>query len=236
MHVSRSPTARWTSAAATAESTPPDSAQMTLPSEPTSRACSSTRRRISATVDSMKLAGVHEGVMPATPTTKLRRTSRPCGVCATSGWNWMPYRLRGDVHESREWRRVGLRRGAEALRQRRDRVAVAHPHGLRPVEAREQAVLDADRDRRGPVLALRGRLDVAAELARHELGAVADARGPGCGRSRSPGPASGRRRRTPSSARRTGSRRPRRGAPAPRGTCRGGAAPSRRSARARGAR
>ena len=35
MHVSRSPTAGWTSAAATAESTPPDSAQMTLPSEPT---------------------------------------------------------------------------------------------------------------------------------------------------------------------------------------------------------
>ena len=67
---------------------------MTLPSEPTSRAWSSTRVRISATVDSMKLAGVHVWVMPATPTTKLRRTSRPRGVCATSGWNWMPYRFR----------------------------------------------------------------------------------------------------------------------------------------------
>ena len=37
MQVSRSPTARWTSAAATAESTPPDSAQMTSPSEPVAR-------------------------------------------------------------------------------------------------------------------------------------------------------------------------------------------------------
>src|SRR4030067_82105 len=59
MHVSRSPTARCTSAAATAESTPPERAQMTLPSDPVPRACASTRALIAATVDSMKLAGVH---------------------------------------------------------------------------------------------------------------------------------------------------------------------------------
>ncbi len=67
---------------------------MTLPSEPTARAWASTRARISATVESMKLAGVHDCASPATPTTKLRRTSRPWGVCATSGWNWIPYRWR----------------------------------------------------------------------------------------------------------------------------------------------
>jgi hypothetical protein len=42
----------------------------------------------------MKLAGVHVGLAPAIPTTKLRSTSRPRGVWTTSGWNWMPYRLR----------------------------------------------------------------------------------------------------------------------------------------------
>ena len=68
MQVSRSPTARWTSAAATAESTPPDRAQMTSPSEPVAAAWASTRVRISATVDSMKLAGVQVGAAPAMPT------------------------------------------------------------------------------------------------------------------------------------------------------------------------
>src|SRR5664280_310144 len=94
MQVSRSPTARCTRRAATAESTPPESAQITRPSPPDSRACASTRERISAIVDSMKLAGVHVGRAPAIPITKLRSTSRPRGVCPTSGWNWIPYRPR----------------------------------------------------------------------------------------------------------------------------------------------
>ena len=67
---------------------------MTRPSEPVAAAWASTRSRISATVCSMKLAGVHVGEAPAMPTTKLRRTSRPCGVWTTSGWNWIPYRFR----------------------------------------------------------------------------------------------------------------------------------------------
>ena len=67
---------------------------MTLPSEPVARAWASTRSRMPATVVSMKLAAVHDGSTPAMPVTKLRRTSRPRGVCTTSGWNWMPYRLR----------------------------------------------------------------------------------------------------------------------------------------------
>ena len=90
MQVSRSPTARWTSVAATAESTPPESAQMTLPSEPVARAWASTRSRMRSTVESMKLAEVQSGLAPAMSNTKLRSTSRPRGVCTTSGWNWMP--------------------------------------------------------------------------------------------------------------------------------------------------
>ena len=86
MQVSWSPMARCTSVAATAESTPPDSAQMTCPSP--------TRSRISATLLSMKFGGVQVWRAPAISTTKLRSTSRPIGVCTTSGWNWMPYRLR----------------------------------------------------------------------------------------------------------------------------------------------
>ena len=138
MQVSWSPTARWTSAAATAESTPPDRAQMTRPSEPGPRAWASTRSRMSATVDSMKFAGVHVGATPAMPTTKLRRMSRPRGVWTTSGWNWMPYRLRDGVGEAGERRGIGLGRRLEALGQARDRVAVAHPDRLLALDAGEQ--------------------------------------------------------------------------------------------------
>ena len=49
-----------------------------------------TRSRISATVVSTRFAAVQFCRTPAIPTTKLRRTSRPIGVCTTSGWNWMP--------------------------------------------------------------------------------------------------------------------------------------------------
>src|SRR5690606_5062951 len=56
-HVSWSPTARCTSAAATAESTPPDSAQMTR--------ASPTWARIAATWSAMTLPGVQSGASPA---------------------------------------------------------------------------------------------------------------------------------------------------------------------------
>ena len=57
-HVSWSPTALCTRSAATAESTPPESAQSTR-SEPTAA-------RIRATCSSMTAAGVHVGGVPAT--------------------------------------------------------------------------------------------------------------------------------------------------------------------------
>jgi hypothetical protein len=57
-HVSWSPTALWTSAAATAESTPPDRPQMT-PSVP-------TWARMASTAASMTELIVHVGRQPAT--------------------------------------------------------------------------------------------------------------------------------------------------------------------------
>ena len=148
---------------------------MTLPSEPVASACSSTRSRISATVDSTKFAGVQLGSIPAMPVTKLRRTARPRGVWTTSGWNWIPYRLR-----------AGASRPANGV----DSVcAVAwNPSGMRVIESpwliqtgwsrsmpHEQRVVPGDLDCRRAVLAARGRGDVAAQLQGHQLGAVADA-------------------------------------------------------------
>jgi hypothetical protein len=71
-------------------------------------------------------------------------------------------------------RRACLGGRPEAVRQARDRVAVAHPDRLIAVEAGEQPVVVGDGDRRRPVFPFRGRDDVTAELARHQLGAVAD--------------------------------------------------------------
>ena len=51
---------------------------------------------------------------------------------------------------------------------------MAHPDRLDAIETAEQAVGGVEPDARRAVLALAGRQDVAAELARHELRAVAD--------------------------------------------------------------
>ncbi len=72
-------------------------------------------------------------------------------------------------------RRIALRGRDEALGQPGDRVAVAHPDRLLAIEPVEQAVAARERHVRGTVLAACRRQDVAAELAGHQLGAVADA-------------------------------------------------------------
>ena len=82
MHVSWSPTAACTRAAATAESTPPDSAQITRPPP--------TCRSMVLTDSSMNDAAVQSPEQRATSNRKLCRSWPPCGVCTTSGWNWMP--------------------------------------------------------------------------------------------------------------------------------------------------
>ena len=83
--VSRSPMARCTRAAATAESTPPDSPQIARP-PPT---CSLIRSVCSSTMFSI----VHVGRHPAASRNR-RRILVPYSVCITSGWNCTPYRPR----------------------------------------------------------------------------------------------------------------------------------------------
>ena len=99
--VSWSPTARWTSAAATAESTPPDSPQITcLPP---------TCARIDATCSSMMFASVQVGGIFAMSCRNRCSIAWPCSVCMTSGWNCTPAKRALDVLE-RGHRRAGRSR------------------------------------------------------------------------------------------------------------------------------
>ena len=79
------------------------------------------------------------------------------------------------VGQARVGRGVRLRRRLETGREARDRVGVAHPDRLLGAEAGKDAVGRPDADDRRAVLALRRAHDVAAELAGHELRAIADA-------------------------------------------------------------
>ncbi len=84
--VSWSPTARCTSAAATDESTPPESAHRTRPLP--------TWARTTSTSDSTTLAGVQSAAMPAPRHRKFSRTRCPYAVCSTSGCHWTPNKRR----------------------------------------------------------------------------------------------------------------------------------------------
>ena len=75
--VSLSPMARCMSEAATAESTPPDRAHMTLPSP--------TCRRMDSTDSATKLPGVQPPEHPHTSIRKLRMIRPPSSVWTTSG-------------------------------------------------------------------------------------------------------------------------------------------------------
>lgn len=83
----RSPTARWTSSAATAESTPPDTAPITRASGP-------TRSRTRCTSVSSTCSVVQRHATPQTVSAKWRSIRTPPFVCVTSGWNCSPY-MRG---------------------------------------------------------------------------------------------------------------------------------------------
>ena len=72
--------ARWTSTAATEESTPPERAQMAWPASP-------TFSRMAWTVDWMKCSGVQSGLALQMLKRKLRSSAEPCLVWWTSGWN-----------------------------------------------------------------------------------------------------------------------------------------------------
>ena len=82
MQVSCSPIASWISTAATAESTPPESPQITRPLP--------TWSRMRAIASSLNCAIVQSPGRPATLWTKFARSLAPSGVCTTSGWNIRP--------------------------------------------------------------------------------------------------------------------------------------------------
>ena len=84
--VSWLPTACCTSAAATAESTPPDSPQI--------RFLPPTWAWMACTASSTMLAGVQSGVHPAMPNRKFSSTFCPAWVCSTSGCHCTPARPR----------------------------------------------------------------------------------------------------------------------------------------------
>ncbi len=174
--IRRSPTARWTSVAATAESTPPESAQRTLPSVPVARLCSSTRRRISSTVEAMKLAGVQVWRAPAMlddevaqDLAAVRACGRPRGGtgCRTGG---APGRRRRRRASSRCWPSAGSRpAGARSNRRGSSRPA-ARARGRR----RGRSLRGHRDDGRPELLAAEGD-DLAAERLGHQVQAVADA-------------------------------------------------------------
>ena len=83
-HVSWSPTALWVSSAATLESTPPESPQITWPSPTWARIRSICSSAIEAADQSIE--------RPQMSRRKVSRICVPYGVCTTSGWNWIPYR------------------------------------------------------------------------------------------------------------------------------------------------
>ena len=194
--VSWSPTAFCTIAAATAESTPPDSPQITC--------AAPTWARMRSTCSSMTLALVQSGVRPATEYRKFSSAACPSGVCLTSGCHCTPAMRRAVSSNAAT--------GAPSVEASTvkpsgacvHRVAVAHPHRLLGGAARQggPGVGDA---RRGAAVLAQARLgDGAAKRLGHELEAVADAEDGHAGvvdRRRRP---VGRRPRTPRRGRRTG--------------------------------
>ncbi len=195
MQVRRSPTARWTRAAATEESTPPDSAQMTLPSEPVAAACLSTRSRMRSTVELDEVGGGPVGFGPGDAVDEVGEDVLAARRMHDLGVELDPVEPAVRIGQAGVGGRVGLGGGLEAAREARDRIAVAHPDRLLRAEVPEQRIaLGGDGDRRRAVLAV-----VARAGRRHP------ARGPsagrrsrcparGCGPTRWPGRGAGRLR------------------------------------------
>ena len=80
--VSCSPMARWISAAATLESTPPE--------RPSSTCRSPTCVRMRATASATWSCITQSGRAAQMPSTKRSSIALPCAVCVTSGWNCTP--------------------------------------------------------------------------------------------------------------------------------------------------
>ncbi len=166
--VSWSPIARCTSAAATAESTPPDSPQMTrLPP---------TCARIASTCSSMMLASVHVDGRPRCRTGNAAGSAGRARCAAPPGGTARRPGVGSTSSKAATGAPVDAAGDGEPRRRHGDRVAVAHPHLLRGGQpAQEHAGLGDGRASCGrtPTPPVCG--DLAAERLRHRLEAVADA-------------------------------------------------------------
>ena len=127
--------ARCTSAAATAESTPPDSAQ--------SARRSPTCARIRSTCSSTTLAIVQVGSSPAMSNRKCSSTVWPCAVCRTSGWNCTPASLRSTSSNAATGAPVDVAVTVNPGGASADGVPVAHPDRLLDRQRAEQPPLRA---------------------------------------------------------------------------------------------
>ena len=165
-HVSCSPTALCTSSAATAESTPPDSAQRTR-SRPT---CA----RIRSTCSSITAAGVQAGGASATRVEEVLQHVHPVRRVDDLGMELDAVQPALGRLECRDRRRRRARDDARALGSGDDGVAMRHPDRLLRRRVGEQPRLRR-LHRRPPELGDAGAVDAAAELERHQLRAVTDA-------------------------------------------------------------
>ena len=164
--VSWSPTARWTSSAATAESTPPLSAQSTRAS-PTCWA-----DPVDLLVDDVRRGPVREQTAPVVQEPFHHglpvRGVRHLRVELDGEQAALAILHRGDGDP------VGGRGDAEAFGRARDGVAVAHPDGVGRRQVLQQRAGLRDVELGPAVLPVAGRRDLPAEVLRHQLVAVAD--------------------------------------------------------------
>ena len=168
MQTSWSPTASCTSAAATAESTPPERPQITR-AEPT---CS----RMRATCSAMTLPLFQSAGRPAALVQEV--LDDPLTVVGVLDLGVPLHAVQAALVAAERGDRRGGRRceHVEAVGGLGHLVAVAHPHVLLGRLAGEQhAAVARERGIRRPVLAQAGVGDLAAERLRHHLEAVADA-------------------------------------------------------------
>ena len=166
-HVSWSPIARWTSSAATDESTPPESPQITRP-------------RADLRADPLDLLLDDRGRRPRARAAADLLQERRQHVLAVGrvddlGVELDPVQAALDVLQRGHRRLRRARQRREARRRLVDRVAVRHPARLLRRRAGQQPPWLGDRQLRAPELPHLGALDLAAELQDQRLHAVTDA-------------------------------------------------------------
>ena len=166
--VSFSPTALWTSSAATEESTPPERPQITRPSP--------TWAWIFSTCSAITDCGDHCSLAAGDVAQEAGEDLGPVGRVDDLGVELDPVEAAvGQLAGGDRRARAGGERG-EALRRLEDGVAVAHPAALLLRQAAEQAAAAVAQDQVGAAeLARLGRLDPAAERQHHRLHPVTDA-------------------------------------------------------------